>query len=322
MGPFPEINRPRRQQHAHAGGNGDHAPPADARTARSTDVSKALSMPGRTRTTAPATSTSIAGPRTISGAGAGAAGDTAGSAKIGTKSGTGRLATVPPTGSASKPAHAARRHPNTCCELRCHCRATSDTTAPGAIASATICALFSADRRRRRPGPVQHLNPAVLRLQVILAVKHSVSSKLPASSKPTTLNPQPGTMAAEHRLRSSPPKSPRAPLHTDEYSIYARLPAWGYGHKTVCHGRGEYARDEDGDGFCEVHVNTIEGSFIAAALVAVPATRHLTRQAAGLSRLFPVRAQRASTWQSLARCPRHRARQITQANTPEPNKSL
>jgi len=36
-------------------------------------------------------------------------------------------------------------------------------------------------------------------------------------------------------------------------------PSWGYGHKTVCHGRGEYARDEDGDGFCEVHVNTMEG---------------------------------------------------------------
>src|SRR4051795_13039465 len=33
----------------------------------------------------------------------------------------------------------------------------------------------------------------------------------------------------------------------------------GYGHKTVCHGRGEYARDEDSDGFCEVHVNPIEG---------------------------------------------------------------
>ncbi len=48
-------------------------------------------------------------------------------------------------------------------------------------------------------------------------------------------------------------------VHTDEYSIYARLPAWGYQHKTVCHGRGEYARDEDGDGFCEVHVNTMEG---------------------------------------------------------------
>ncbi len=48
-------------------------------------------------------------------------------------------------------------------------------------------------------------------------------------------------------------------VHTDWYSIYARLPAWGYGHKTVCHARGEYARDEDGDGFCEIHVNTMEG---------------------------------------------------------------
>jgi hypothetical protein len=48
-------------------------------------------------------------------------------------------------------------------------------------------------------------------------------------------------------------------IHTDEYAIYARLTRWGYRHKTVCHGRGEYARDADGDGFCEVHVNTIEG---------------------------------------------------------------
>ena len=46
---------------------------------------------------------------------------------------------------------------------------------------------------------------------------------------------------------------------TDEYDIYARLAAWGYEHKTVCHSKGEYARDEDGDGFCEVHVNTMEG---------------------------------------------------------------
>jgi len=48
-------------------------------------------------------------------------------------------------------------------------------------------------------------------------------------------------------------------VHTDEYASYARLEAWGYRHKTVCHGRGEYARDEDGDGHCEVHVNTMEG---------------------------------------------------------------
>lgn len=53
--------------------------------------------------------------------------------------------------------------------------------------------------------------------------------------------------------------SPGTQVYTDEYNIYARLPEWGYGHKTVCHGAGEYARDEDGDGFHEVHVNTMEG---------------------------------------------------------------
>jgi transposase-like protein len=46
---------------------------------------------------------------------------------------------------------------------------------------------------------------------------------------------------------------------TDEHDIHARLESWGYQHKAVCHGRGEHARDEDGDGFCEVHVNTLEG---------------------------------------------------------------
>jgi transposase len=53
--------------------------------------------------------------------------------------------------------------------------------------------------------------------------------------------------------------APGALVMTDEYDIYNRLTAWGYGHKTVCHGKGEYARDEDGDGACEIHVNTIEG---------------------------------------------------------------
>ena len=48
-------------------------------------------------------------------------------------------------------------------------------------------------------------------------------------------------------------------VHTDEYDVYARLEEWGYGHETVCHARGEYARDDDGDGFCEVHANTMEG---------------------------------------------------------------
>jgi transposase-like protein len=48
-------------------------------------------------------------------------------------------------------------------------------------------------------------------------------------------------------------------VYTDEYDIYSRLEEWGYAHETVCHAKGEYARDDDGDGFCEVHVNTLEG---------------------------------------------------------------
>jgi len=48
-------------------------------------------------------------------------------------------------------------------------------------------------------------------------------------------------------------------VYIEEYSIYARLQSWGYGHKSVHHGQGEFARDDDGDGFCEVHVNTLEG---------------------------------------------------------------
>jgi transposase-like protein len=48
-------------------------------------------------------------------------------------------------------------------------------------------------------------------------------------------------------------------IYTDEYAIYSRLQDWGFSHNTVNHSAGEYARDEDGDGFCEVHSNTIEG---------------------------------------------------------------
>ena len=53
--------------------------------------------------------------------------------------------------------------------------------------------------------------------------------------------------------------APGTVVYTDEYDIYARLPEWGYTHRTVCHAAGEFARDDDGDGFCEVHVNTMEG---------------------------------------------------------------
>ena len=53
--------------------------------------------------------------------------------------------------------------------------------------------------------------------------------------------------------------TPGSLVNTDEYAIYNRLEDWGFQHKTVNHGNGEYARDEDGDGIFEVHVNTAEG---------------------------------------------------------------
>jgi len=52
---------------------------------------------------------------------------------------------------------------------------------------------------------------------------------------------------------------PGSLVYTDDDTIYARLCAWGDEHKRVHHGVGAYARDEDGDGFCEVHVHTMEG---------------------------------------------------------------
>jgi transposase-like protein len=48
-------------------------------------------------------------------------------------------------------------------------------------------------------------------------------------------------------------------VYTDACSIYARLETWGYDHKSVNHGRGECAREEDGDGLCAVHGHTMAG---------------------------------------------------------------
>jgi transposase len=53
--------------------------------------------------------------------------------------------------------------------------------------------------------------------------------------------------------------APGSQFYTDEHDIYDRLSEWGYQHKKVNHSAGEYARDEDGDGFHEIHVNTLEG---------------------------------------------------------------
>jgi transposase len=52
-----------------------------------------------------------------------------------------------------------------------------------------------------------------------------------------------------------------AMLNTDEWRAYGRVAELGRGHATVNHGAGEWARDDDGDGIREVHVNTMEGTW-------------------------------------------------------------
>jgi transposase-like protein len=49
-----------------------------------------------------------------------------------------------------------------------------------------------------------------------------------------------------------------ATLYTDEYDSYNRLNRIRH---TVCHGKNEWARDDDGDGIREVHVNSNEGGW-------------------------------------------------------------
>jgi transposase len=52
---------------------------------------------------------------------------------------------------------------------------------------------------------------------------------------------------------------PMTTVNTDEWAAYHGLSAVGRGHVTVCHAAGEWARDDDGDGIREVHINTSEG---------------------------------------------------------------
>lgn len=49
-----------------------------------------------------------------------------------------------------------------------------------------------------------------------------------------------------------------AAVNTDEWVGYTALERK---HVTVAHGLKEWARDDDGDGIREVHVNTIEGTW-------------------------------------------------------------
>src|SRR6476659_4862499 len=145
---FAKINGPRRQQHASSSGDIDHDREAEARTARNTAVNwAASSMPDETRTTAPASLTSI--PDAADAARCTVVAGMA-SLTIGTKLG---VVVVPAT--LGKSWRIARRQPKTCCEQICQRRATSDTRAPGTRVSATIRAFSSADQRRRRLSPVR-----------------------------------------------------------------------------------------------------------------------------------------------------------------------
>lgn len=47
--------------------------------------------------------------------------------------------------------------------------------------------------------------------------------------------------------------------YSDESNAYNRVGTELMRHATVCHSAREWARDDDGDGINEVHVNTAEG---------------------------------------------------------------
>ena len=55
----------------------------------------------------------------------------------------------------------------------------------------------------------------------------------------------------------------------------------GYEHQTVCHSDFEYARDEDDDGFYEIHEN-----LVTITLVATPSSRHISVKTAFIFRFF------------------------------------
>jgi transposase len=51
----------------------------------------------------------------------------------------------------------------------------------------------------------------------------------------------------------------QAVVNTDEWGAYDHLGETGRTRQAVCHGQREWARDDDGDGIREVHINTMEG---------------------------------------------------------------
>ena len=82
-------------------------------------------------------------------------------------------------------------------------------------------------------------------------------------------------------------------IYTDEYDIYARLEAWGYTHKQVCHrwgGGGNTLATKTGMAFARVIVNTMEGFWSLLRSWLRPHPRHLSREVANLSRILQIRS--------------------------------
>lgn len=111
-------------------------------------------------------------------------------------------------------------------------------------------------------------------------------------------------------------------LYTDEYNIYDRLSLWGYRHQSVCHSRGEYARDEDGDSFHEIHVNTMEGFWSLLRSWLRPhrgISQENCRSILGFSNSFTTPAKEANSYSQRSSVHWSHDRRTT---TPKPRMSL
>jgi transposase len=103
-------------------------------------------------------------------------------------------------------------------------------------------------RANNRPGAGTMANDRPPILGVVGRTTGSIRLTVSENTQQATLQPQ-----------VEKDTQPTTRLNTDESSAYNHIRATGREHVTVCHSRHEYARDDDGDGFCEVHCNTMEG---------------------------------------------------------------
>ena len=103
-------------------------------------------------------------------------------------------------------------------------------------------------RANNRPGAGTLENDRPPILGVVGRASGQIRLTVSENTQQTTLQPQ-----VEHATHVT------TVLNTDESSAYNHMADTGRDHVTVCHSHHEYARDDDGDGFCEVHCNTMEG---------------------------------------------------------------